>query len=200
MLQAVPLAGSERTNALIHLYRAEVARMTSYRLRLDTTTNWAVGTTAAIVSFALGNARIPHYALLLSVLLNLLFLWMESRRFQSYRLIQNRVRILEQGFMMEAVQPEGALTDWETKLGASLSKPVLPVSLRQAFAVRTRRNYFWLFLVTYGGWLLKLELSGGLPEAANTSLVAGGWVVVVALLPLLVLVVVAARLPTDDPD
>ena len=28
-------------NALIHLYRAEVGKMTAYRQRLDMTTNWS---------------------------------------------------------------------------------------------------------------------------------------------------------------
>lgn len=193
------LSGSERSNALIHLYRAEVARMTAYRVRLDTTTNWAVGTTAALVSFALGNARIPHYALGLAALLNLLFLWMESRRFQSYRLIEHRVRILEQGFMTEAVDPGRAAEGWEAKLAESLARPSLPVPLADAVAVRARRNYLWLILVIYGGWFLKLELSGGFPSGAAAGSVPGGWVVALALVPLLGLLYVSRRRSPEDP-
>ena len=38
---------TNQANALIHLYRAEVGKMTAYRQRLDMTTNWSVVTTAA---------------------------------------------------------------------------------------------------------------------------------------------------------
>ena len=73
--------------------------MTQYRVRLDTTTNWAVGTTAAITTFALSSRELPHYVLALPVLLNLLFLWMESRRFRGMVLIAQRVRLLERAPM-----------------------------------------------------------------------------------------------------
>lgn len=51
----------EEVTPVVHLYRAEISRLTAYRLRLDNTTNWAVTTTAALVAFALGNTSMPHY-------------------------------------------------------------------------------------------------------------------------------------------
>jgi uncharacterized membrane protein len=65
---------TERVNAIAHLYRGELARMTAYRLRLDTTTNWALGTTAAMITFALGHAELPHSIFGLAVVLNVMCL------------------------------------------------------------------------------------------------------------------------------
>src|SRR5215510_3876764 len=48
--------------ALIHLYRAEVGRMVTYRQRLDTTTNWSITSSALVATFSLGNPMIPHHA------------------------------------------------------------------------------------------------------------------------------------------
>src|SRR5215212_2285673 len=66
-------------NALIHLYRAEVGRMTTYRQRLDTTTNWSITSSALVATFSLGNAAIPHEAFLFLMVINVFFLMVEAR-------------------------------------------------------------------------------------------------------------------------
>ncbi|MCI0445789.1 DUF2270 domain-containing protein, partial [bacterium] len=43
----LPTNSAEYINALSHYYRAELSRMMSWRDRLDRTTNWAIGATAA---------------------------------------------------------------------------------------------------------------------------------------------------------
>src|SRR5688500_2293421 len=63
--------------AVIHLYRAEVGRMTTYRQRLDTTTNWAITSSALVTTFSIGNLLIPHAAFLVLMLVNLFFLFVE---------------------------------------------------------------------------------------------------------------------------
>src|SRR5262249_1539290 len=60
--------------ALIHLYRAEVGRMVTYRQRLDTTTNWAITLSALVTTFSIGNPLIPHAAFLFLMLVNVFFL------------------------------------------------------------------------------------------------------------------------------
>jgi uncharacterized membrane protein len=46
------LKASEFTTAMVHFFRAEIQRANVWRQRLDTTTNWAVVTTGAAISFA----------------------------------------------------------------------------------------------------------------------------------------------------
>ena len=43
------LSAGEFTTAMVHLYRAEAARANTWRIRLDTTTNWAVVTTGVAI-------------------------------------------------------------------------------------------------------------------------------------------------------
>ncbi len=163
--------------------------MTAYRTRLDTTTNWAVGTTAAIVTFVLSNTTLPHYVSALAFFLDLIFLWMESRRFGSYELIRKRVRLLEQGFFVAALEGE-PLENWRRALTESLRTPAPAVSLLQAMSVRTRRNYLWLFIVVYLSWMVKIDLAGAFPEAGAMGPIPGSVVVLGSLglfLPFLVL-------------
>ena len=44
---------------LMHLYRGELGRVAVYRVRLDNTTNWAIGVTVAVITFVLGNHEAP---------------------------------------------------------------------------------------------------------------------------------------------
>lgn len=41
------LTSSEKVNAVIHYYRGEMGRMTSWRDRIDRTSNWAITVVAA---------------------------------------------------------------------------------------------------------------------------------------------------------
>src|SRR5919199_2433727 len=75
---------SGQLNALVHLYRAEVGRMVTYRQRLDTTTNWSITSSALVTTFALGNNTIPHEAFIFLMLINVFFLIVEARRFTVY--------------------------------------------------------------------------------------------------------------------
>jgi uncharacterized membrane protein len=68
----------------VHFYRGELYRSQVWRTRLDTTTNWAVVPTAAMVTFAFGEAAHSHIILLLSSLVIAVFLCQEARRFRYF--------------------------------------------------------------------------------------------------------------------
>jgi uncharacterized membrane protein len=181
---AVPgvLEARDSTNALIHLYRGELGRMTTYRVRLDMTTNWAVGSTAAIVTFGLGSSQLPHSVFALAFFLDTIFVWMEAQRFRSYEIIRRRVRLLEQGFYARLLEGESIEGDWRQQLAQSLREPMPPITMTQALSVRLRRNHLWLMAVAYLGWVVKLEIEAGLPEGAAIGSVPGS--VVIGLLAL----------------
>ena len=92
------MRSGELTNALIHLYRGEMGRQAQYRLRLDTSTNWSITVTAAMVVFSLGNERIPHYFFAVVLIFMCVFLLFEARRYGYYMAVKERVRQLECGF------------------------------------------------------------------------------------------------------
>src|SRR3954462_4604828 len=102
-------------NALAHLYRAEVGRMTTYRQRLDTTTNWSITSSALVTTFSLGNPAIPHEAFLFLMVINVSFLMVEARRFRVYEAARYRVLLLEHYFYPE-VLGESSPRDWRRAL------------------------------------------------------------------------------------
>jgi uncharacterized membrane protein len=160
-----PTAGAGRSanaiNALIHLYRAEVGRMTAYRQRLDTTTNWGVTSSALVTSFALGNAEITHAAFLFLMFINLFFLSVEARRFRVYEAARFRVLVLERYFYPE-VLGDAVPPHWVEALLDSLKSPFSypSVGLLGALGWRLRRNYLWIYLAVLLTWVAKIEING----------------------------------------
>jgi uncharacterized membrane protein len=156
------------TNALIHLYRAEVGRMTAYRQRLDTTTNWGITSSALVTTFALGNIEISHAAFLFLMFINFFFLLVEARRFRVYEAARFRVLILERYFYPE-VLGEPVPPRWLDSLLDSLKTPFTYPSVGQLGAIgwRLRRNYLWIYLIVLITWVTKLNLAFGTLNPAD---------------------------------
>lgn len=143
--------------ALAHLYRGEMQRSTAWLARLDRTTNWAVVTTTALLTWTLGGADNPHGVLLLGMGSLLFFLWVEARRYRTYDVWRSRLRLLEQNLYA----PVLAGTDppepgWRARLAGELAEPRFTMPLGEALGRRLRRTYGWLFAVLLLGWLGKL--------------------------------------------
>ena len=149
-----------QVNALIHLYRGEVGRMTAYRARLDTTTNWAITTSGLVGTFALGNQEVSHAAFLFLMLLVYFFLMLEGRRLRHYEASRVRVQLLERTFY-PAVLGREVEPGWLEQVLALYREPVAPVGRYDAIGWRLRRNYLWIFLIILLTWVAKLDVSGG---------------------------------------
>jgi len=104
---------------MVHYYRAMVGRADVWRTRMDTTTNWAIGATAAIISFTLGNDSVSHYVVFIASLMTWSFLLLEARRLTFYHLWQQRVLLLEQGLIRPAISAasEGAARGEKSEKG-----------------------------------------------------------------------------------
>ncbi len=153
------LRSNDFTTAMVHFYRGEVTRSNTWRTRLDNTTNWAVITTGATLTFAFGSTQNPAFVLVINTLLLLLFLFMEARRYRYYELWMSRVRILEQNFFGALLSPPFLpASDWANRLNDSLHHPHFPITLLEAWGRRYRRNYAPMFLILAVSWLLKVYL------------------------------------------
>lgn len=193
-----------RATILIHYYRAMVGRADIWRMRMDTTTNWAIGTTAAVLSFAFGDRSSPHYVIHIASFLTVIFLLLEARRLTFYHLWQQRALILERGLIAPAAlggeaglaSPTSAAS-LETELAPHLGSTVPTMSLLTAAARRLRRVYVYLFAAQALAWLVKLSTHptpidhtselvsraavGPLPGAAVLGLWLGGLALAVLL-------------------
>lgn len=146
------------TTAMVHFFRAEVSRANVWRQRLDTTTNWAVITTAAIITFAFGTEGVgSHSVIILNTLLVTLFLFIEARRYRYYELWSSRIRLMETDFFAAMlVPPFSPSADWAEGVAESLLQPRFPISNWEALGRRLRRNYLWLYLLLGLVWGLKV--------------------------------------------
>lgn len=155
-MSAPEIEPKDRTTVLVHYYRAMVGRADMWRMRMDTATNWAIGATAAVISFALGNPAAPHFVIHIGSLMTLTFLMLEARRLTFYHMWQERVLLLEDAVVRPAVglEPRGDLPDaLEPHLGRTA--PTMPIS--KAVARRLRRVYVYLFGVQLLAWWVKLS-------------------------------------------
>jgi len=154
------LRPSEFTTAMVHFFRAEVQRANVWRQRLDITTNWAVVTTGAAISFAFSRAQAEdHRVIILDILLVSLFLWIETRRDRYYELWSYRVRLMETDFFAAMlVPPFRPSADWAESLAENLLHPRFPISLWEALGRRYRRNYMWIYFILGLAWISKVWL------------------------------------------
>ncbi|HEX6386779.1 MAG TPA: DUF2270 domain-containing protein [Anaerolineae bacterium] len=151
------LRSSDFNTAMVHLYRGEIARSNAWRARLDATTNWAVITTGAALTFAFGDRENPSAVLLIVTLLILLFLFIEARRYRYYELWTYRVRLMETNFFAALLSPPFLpKAEWAEKVSDSLNHPRFPISLLEAFGRRYRRNYAPIFLILAFSWIAKV--------------------------------------------
>jgi uncharacterized membrane protein len=156
----------EFNTAMVHFYRGEVSRSNIWRNRLDTTTNWAVVTVAAILTFSFGSATNSHVVILMAMLLVWLFLVIEARRYRYYELWTLRVRLMETDFFAAMLTPPFVPhQEWAIRLTESLLTPEFPISFLEAIGRRLRRNFIWLFLLLGLAWAVKLLLH---PTAATS--------------------------------
>jgi uncharacterized membrane protein len=154
------LSPSEFNTAMIHFYRGEVQRSNTWRNRLDTTTNWAVLTAGATLSFVFSSPSNPHFVIPINSILVAIFLLMEARRYRYYEIWSSRVRVLETGYFSQLLAPETQPSDesWAEHLAADLITPHFTITEWEAVGRRLRRNYLWIFALLALSWNLKVYL------------------------------------------
>jgi uncharacterized membrane protein len=182
-----PATRTECVNLIAHYYRGEMARMTSWRDRIDKTSNWAITVVAAMLSVSLSTPTAHHGVLLFAAILVMLLLAIESRRYRFFDVYRSRVRRLERHYFASIFSPlPDAQDDWMRGLADDLRRPVFSISFTQAMSRRLRRNYCWMFFVLLAAWLLKttsakLQTDGGNVEFVHS---ASEWLDNAALGPL----------------
>jgi uncharacterized membrane protein len=157
---AQKLLPAEFNMAMVHFYRGEVQRSNVWRTRLDTTTNWAVITAGATLSFVFSSPDNPHFAIPINTVLVSIFLFMEARRYRYYEVWANRVRTLETGYFAPMLSHRTIPPDkeWAEHISADLVTPHFTISEWEAIGRRLRANYLWIFLLLALSWTLKIYI------------------------------------------
>lgn len=214
-LKQGPLSSGEFVTTVSHFHRAEIARMAGWRDRLDRTTNWAITVVAAMLSVSLSTASAHHGVLLFAMLLIMLLLWIEARRYRFFDVYRARVRQMERNYFAQLFSPqEDHVANWLPILGESLRTPKFLISYRVAFARRLRRNYIHMFFILLIAWVLKIstpslqhEASRGIVNSAaetirNAALgpLPGWFVVIIVTAFFIALLVVSSWWGKPDTD
>lgn len=154
------LLPAEFNMAMAHFYRGEVQRSNVWRGRLDATTNWAVITAGATLSFVFSSPDNPHFAIPINTLLVSIFLFMEARRYRYYEVWANRVRVLETGYYAPMLSARTVPPDkeWAEHIAADLISPHFTISEWEAVGRRLRSNYLWIFILLTLSWTLKVYI------------------------------------------
>jgi len=155
-----PLSRQEYISAMVHFYRGELTRANTWRIRLDTTTNWAIVAAMGFLSFAFGTVEHSHASIVLGMLLEVHFLMLEARRFRFFDVWRNRLRMIEENFYgplltRDLHSPAG---NWGDLIAYDLLRPRFKISYFQAFRARFLRNYAPLFVILLIAWGVKLFL------------------------------------------
>jgi uncharacterized membrane protein len=141
---------------MVHFYRGEIYRSQVWRQRLDHTTNWAVLTTGAALTFAFSDPAHHHLIIPLNTILVTLFLVVEARRYRYYELWASRVRLMETDYYAPMlIPPFHPSESWAQSLAESLIRPEFPITFWEAFGRRFRRNYWPILVVLALSWIFK---------------------------------------------
>jgi uncharacterized membrane protein len=187
--EAYPLTRQEYISAMVHLYRGELNRANTWRIRLDTSTNWAVLASTGLLSFAFGSREHSHASILVGMLLVLHFLMLESRRYRIFDVWRHRLRMIEENFYGPILTRDLASrqSQWGRLVAADLLKPCFKITYLQAFRNRLVHNYAMIFLVLLGAWIAKVMSAEVAPGTSALSRLGVG-----PVSGILVLVLVAA--------
>ena len=144
--------------AIAHLYRAEMSRMTVWRQRLDTTSNWAIILTFGMSTFVLGSITTPHYVMLLGLAIVSICLLIEARRYQRLHHSKWRLSLFDHNYFANMLWPPVKLPEpeWRRQLAYDLRRPHFTMSWVLATRLRLRRNYLMLVYFITAVWLTKV--------------------------------------------
>jgi uncharacterized membrane protein len=152
-------------NAMSHFYRGELSRIMVWRQRLDTTTNWAVTSSTAIITIAFSNAGVPHLIFFFNLAIVWIMLWIEARRYRFYDAFRARVRMLEAHFLVPMVMENRHLLqgEWKKLVCEDLILPSFKIGKLEAVGRRLKRNYVFIFILIMIAWVMKIFLHASEP-------------------------------------
>lgn len=144
--------------SLGHLYRGELARADGWRNRLDTTVNWSISVSAAVITFSFSTPGALALPMLAGMWLVTIFLVVEARRYRYYDVWYRRLRLIEDGMWAPMLRREPVDVDAIRELAVNMERPQLQVTFLAALLVRIRRVYGSLLLLLAVMWAFKIDL------------------------------------------
>ena len=205
-----PLTRSEYISALVHLYRGELSRTNVWRMRLDTTTNWAIFTTMGLLSYAFAAPGNSQVILIVAMVMVSNFLLLEARRYRVCDVWTSRLRMIEENFYGPLLRRDlrSPIVRWGELVAGDLLEPRYKITYLQALRARLRRNYVALYALLLVAWLAKvtihpMSVADGGKLARNLALGPIPWWIVALVVTAIysaLLALLLAVAPVDHPE
>ena len=205
-----PLTRSEYISALVHLYRGELSRTNVWRMRLDTTTNWAIFTTMGLLSYAFAAPGNSQVILIVAMVMVSNFLLLEARRYRVCDVWTSRLRMIEENFYGPLLRRDlrSPIVRWGELVAGDLLEPRYKITYLQALRARLRRNYVALYALLLVAWLAKvtihpMSVADGGKLARNLTLGPIPWWIVALVVTAIysaLLALLLAVAPVDHPE
>ncbi|MDB5526190.1 MAG: hypothetical protein JWM58_3953, partial [Rhizobium sp.] len=113
---------------------------------------------AAMLSVSLSTPSSHHGVLISAMLIILVLLWIEARRYRFFDVYRSRVRQFERHYFAQIFSPQPDFaSNWLLILGEILRSPKFLITRRIAFARRLQRNYIHILLILLLAWILKIS-------------------------------------------
>lgn len=166
--ESTPVDRSEYITAIVHLYRGELFRANSWRMRLDQTTNWSIITAGGLLTFSFQGSSHSHWVLLVGLALICVFHAFEARRFRISDVFRRRVRMLEANFYAPILRrdPRSPEESWGFLVAEDLTLPRFKIGKLEALRNRLTRSYWAVYILLISAWVV-LIVAGG-PEPCET--------------------------------
>ncbi|MFW6111771.1 MAG: DUF2270 domain-containing protein [Candidatus Bipolaricaulota bacterium] len=155
-----PEIPEEIEKALIHLYRGEMQRVNTWRNRLDRTPYWSLVMVAGMISWSFSAPERSPALILVTIPITSALLTLEANRYQIHEVWRSRLRLLEENFFANLLDPDATLprSKWMKVLSRDLREPEYKVSFSAALALRLRRIYLWIYATILLSWFIKMVL------------------------------------------
>lgn len=137
---------TENKQVVAHLYRGEMNRLTVYRQRLDTTTNWAITLESAILVIYT-DRRVEFYFIFFPLIILLFLSFLEARRYRYFFTSAKRVQYLEIEYFGKQIFNRYQSNNIQFLIDNIMDVRLL-IGLRQAWITRFYRNYIWLYYIS----------------------------------------------------
>lgn len=168
---------------LAHLYRGFVQTATMWRQRMDVTQSWTAPLLVGLITFALGDTRLPHLLLLLlGIVLIAAATLIEARRYRELLHSLRRAYFVEVGWFAQLLSNVEVEPRWRSVLASDLYQPRPPIRMVTAVLVRMRRTYLILLYLLIVAWICKVAIHprvttsiGEILERMSLGPLPGGW-------------------------
>lgn len=188
---------------LLRLYASLSSESMAWRQRVDVTSNWAIPLVIAISTFALGEPRLPHFALLaLGGGMLAIAVVTDARRYREVHRALWRTQLVDQGYFAPRLDHVEGPPNWRTRLATDLRDPRPRLALWTSVKARMRTTYLALVYVLVIAWGVKVLVHPQMPSKTDELLgrmrigvVPGEWVGAVVGLAVAILTIVVVRSP-----